>query len=273
MVAARRLWDREAWILLCRRALLGLLAAETSQASTLAAAAGNPHVLRQRREASRTLVLHMMGARALRLALPEALGPEWDNRPAQHGLPPCFDPTGPALEALSALRGHGWQDVPAMRALVAALAFWDGRKNFFRAAVGEKWVRENDRLEPGSPFAPVSGVELAAMAQAARCRGYEDDQIKVAPASAFAWGYSPAELEEAAPGRDLGDTAPAPRRERGEKRKKADPLVVEGRKPRAKKPAAKPPNRRTCRHKECTVAYKATGDVTCLRVDASRVKS
>jgi len=139
-------------------------------------------------------------------------------------------------------------------------------------------------------FAPLVRDCFAATpeAEAARLRGFEHDQIRSAPAWALLLDYSPAELEEVprtlrgeshstrTVERDHG-AAQAERTEtgrqryakqRGLTREPGAPPVERPKRP--KKPAAKPPNRRTCRHEECTAAYQASGNPSCLRIDDSR---
>jgi hypothetical protein len=132
-------------------------------------------------------------------------------------------------------------------------------------------------------FAPLVPDCFAATpeAEAARLRGFEHDQIRSAPAWALLLDYSSAELEEVP--RTLRGESHSTRtveRKKAEKRApkedgkplrySASALEIRPWKPRAKKPGAKPPNRRTCRHEECTAAYQASGNPSCLRIDDSR---
>jgi hypothetical protein len=258
MVAARRIFDRGAWIVLTRRALLGILAALVSLEAQLAGEAGNNYPLDERRATARRLALLTLGNRGARFV--------YAGR--------CEVPEGFAL-------AHG----PTVEALVAeGWPRWDACVYSDRAS-----VRCLSLLVP----AMVGG--LCEASRAARARGFETDQIDAAPVWAFDPAYSPAELEEAAPlhpaipdrdvhperrekgepkKRDYG-AAQANRTEKERQRYAAQCAAAEaaGKKmPRRPKPEAKPPNRRTCRHDECTTNYLDKGEVRCLRVDASRVK-
>lgn len=178
MCAARRLWDREAWLGLTRRALLAIAAAWTAQEALLAQHSGVGYRADDRKAIARAMVLLTLTNRARRLRFEPETEPD-EGRMRR----------GPASEAafrgaLAALASEGWHPVIAYDGLEAAAFILQGRETAtairdVAAAPPEMWAQ---------------------WARAARLRGFEHDGLGTMTPEAFDPHYSAVEAEDMAPG-------------------------------------------------------------------------